>query len=88
VVESAELNLHFSAVVLLLGWSELLMLSGRLPLLSVQLEMLRTVSVTFLSFMAGYVTLFIAFAFSFYIFSKEAQNNAMLKSSPILTSHY
>ena len=67
VVESAKLKLHFSAVALLLGWSELLMLSGRLPQLSVQLEMLRTVSLTFLKFMAGYVTLLIAFAISFYI---------------------
>jgi ankyrin repeat protein len=67
VVESAEVKHHSSAIALLLGWLEMLMISGRLPLLSVQHEMLRTVCWTFLRFMAGYVTLLIAFAFSFYI---------------------
>jgi ankyrin repeat protein len=74
VVGSTEMKTHFSAVALFLGWSELLMLSGRLPQLSEQFEMLRTVSVTFLSFMAGYVTLLIAFAFSFYILFKGSSN--------------
>jgi len=67
VVESAELKLHFSAVAIFLGWFELLMLLGRLPLLSVQHEMLRTVSLTFLRYRMDYVTLLIAFALSFYI---------------------
>jgi ankyrin repeat protein len=70
VVESAELKLHSSAVALLLGWSELLMLSGRLPQLSVHLVMFRTVSLTFLWYMMSYVTLLIAFALSFYILFK------------------
>ena len=86
VVESADLKLHFSAVALLLGWFELLMLSGRLPLLSVQLEMLRTVSLTFLKFMAGYVTLLIAFALSFYILFRESSEQSgaeMFASSPV-----
>jgi ankyrin repeat protein len=87
VAESAVLKLHFSAVALFLGWSELLMLSGRLPQLSVQLEMLRTVSMTFLSFMAGYVTLFIAFAFSFYILFKGSteQGGAEMFASPLVS---
>jgi hypothetical protein len=86
VVESAELKLHSSAFALLLGWFELLMLSGRLPLLSVQHEMLRTVSLTFLKFMAGYVTLLIAFAFSFYILfrgSSEHGGAEMFASPPV-----
>jgi hypothetical protein len=70
VVDSAVIKLHSSAVALLLGWSELLMLSGRLPQLSVHLAMLRTVILTILRLMAGYVTLLIAFAFSFYILFK------------------
>jgi ankyrin repeat protein len=70
VVGSVVIKLHFSAVALLLGWSELLMISGRLPLLSVHLAMLRTVILTILRLMAGYVTLLIAFAFSFYILFK------------------
>jgi ankyrin repeat protein len=86
VVENVELKLHFSAVALLLGWSEMLMMSGRLPQLSVQLAMLRTVSVTFLRFMAGYVTLLLAFALSFYILFKgnsEQRNAEMFANPPI-----
>ena len=84
VVENAELKLHFSAVALLLGWFELLMLSGRLPLLSVQMAMLRTVSMIFLRFIAGYVTLLIAFAFSFYILFKGSskQHKAEMFANP------
>ena len=86
MVESAELELHSSAVALFLGWSELLMLSSRLPLLSEQHEMFRTVCWTFLRFMAGYVTLLIAFAFSFYILfrgSLEQGGAEMFASPPI-----
>jgi hypothetical protein len=70
VAEGVVLKRHFSAVALLLGWSELLVLSGRLPLLSVHYEMLKTVIFTFLWYMMGYVTLLIAFAFSFHILFK------------------
>jgi hypothetical protein len=70
VVESAELKLHASAFALLLGWSELLMISGRLPMLSVHLAMLRAVILKILRLMMDYVTLLIAFAFSFYILFK------------------
>jgi ankyrin repeat protein len=86
VVESAELKNHSSAVALLLGWLEMLMLSGRLPLLSVQHEMLRTVILTFLWYMMGYVTLLIAFALSFYILfkgSSEQGGAEMFANLPI-----
>jgi ankyrin repeat protein len=69
-VHSLELKLHSSAVAILLGWLDLVLLLGRLPLLSVQLEMLRAVTWTFLRFMAGYVLLLMAFALSFYILFK------------------
>ena len=84
MVESSKVKLHSSAVALFLGWSELLLLSGRLPLLSVQHEMLRTVSVTFLRFMAGYITLLIAFALSFYILFKgnSEQDGAKMFANP------
>jgi hypothetical protein len=87
VVQSAELKHHSSAVALFLGWSELLMLSGRLPLLSVQHEMLRTVCWTFLRFMAGYVTLLIAFAFSFYILFRGSseQGGADMFANPSIS---
>jgi len=69
-----------------LGWSEMLMMSGRLPQLSVQQEMLRTVCWTFLRFMAGYVTLLIAFAFSFYILFKGSseEGNAEMFTNPFV----
>ena len=70
VVDSTQVKCHLSAVALLLGWVELLLLTGRLPQLSLKLEMLKTVGLTFLSFMAGYVLLLIAFALSFYILFK------------------
>jgi hypothetical protein len=83
-VESAELKRHSSAVALFLGWSELLLMSGRLPQLSVQLEMLRTVTLTFLRYMMGYVTLLIAFALSFYILFRGSseQNGAEMFTNP------
>jgi hypothetical protein len=62
------------------------MLSGRLPLLSVQHEMLKTVSVTFFKFMAGYVILLIAFAFSFYILFRGSSNQVgaeMFANTPV-----
>jgi len=83
VVDGMKIKLHFFAVALLLGWFEMFLMLGRLPLLSVQLEMLRTVSVTFLRYMMGYVTLLIAFALSFYILfkgSSEKQNAEMFEN--------
>ena len=87
MVESAEVKLHSSAVALFLGWSELLMMSGRLALLSEQKQMLRLVSWTFLRFMAGYVTLLIAFAFSFYILFKgrSEQDGAEMFANPFVS---
>jgi hypothetical protein len=70
VVKSMEVKRHFSAVALFLGWIELFLMSGRLPVLSVQLEMLKTVSLTFLRFMVGYVVFLITFALSFHILFK------------------
>ena len=67
VVESVVLKFHSSAITLLLEWSELFMLLGRLLRLSVQHKMLRTVSFTFLRYMMGYITLLMRFALSFYI---------------------
>jgi len=70
VADGSELKDHSSAVALLLGWSKLFMISGRLPLYSEHLTMLRTVILTVSRLMAGYITLLIAFALSFYILFK------------------
>ena len=72
VVDGTTLKPHFSAVALLLGWFELLLMLGRLPLLSIQLKMFKRVSWTFLKFMVGYIPLLIAFSLSFYILFKDS----------------
>jgi hypothetical protein len=72
VVDGTKIKSHFSAIALLLGWFELLLMLGRLPLLSVQQKMFRSFSRTFFKFLAGYVPLLIAFALSFYILFKDS----------------
>ena len=87
VVDSTPLKCHLSAVALLLGWVELFLLTGRLPQLSLKLEMLKTVGLTFLSFMAGYVLLLIAFALSFHILFKGSVelDRTVIFANPILS---
>jgi ankyrin repeat protein len=87
VVDGMTIQLHFSAVALLLGWIELLLLSGRLPFLSVQQSMFKRVSMTFLRFMLGYIPLLIAFALSFYILFKAGaeSNGTKYFSNPLLS---
>ena len=87
VVDSSEGNRHLFAIAILLGWFELVLILGRLPLLSVQTEMLKKVSLTFLKFMAGYIVLILAFAFSFYIlFEENAEvGDAVLFSNPLIS---
>jgi ankyrin repeat protein len=57
---------HFSAIAILLSWAELVLLIGRHPRLSTNIEMFKTVSWNFLKFLAWYAILIIAFALSFY----------------------
>jgi ankyrin repeat protein len=87
VVDGMEIKLHLSAIALFLGWFEMLLMSGRLPKLSLKLEMFKTVSSTFLSFIAGYVTLLVAFALSFYILFRRNPNpkDAESFSSPFFS---
>ena len=86
-VDNIEENRHLFAITILLGWIELLLLLGRLPELSVQTEMLKTVSLTFVKFIAGYVVLILAFVFSFYIlFKKDVEgNDVVLFTNPLIS---
>jgi len=88
IVDSIEANKHLFVFAILLGWIELVLLLGRLPLLSVQTEMLKKVSLTFLRFMAGYIVLIFAFAFSFYILFKENKegDNVVLFANPFISA--
>ena len=85
VVQNEVLKYYFFAVALLLGWSELLLMLGQLPLLSVQQEMLRTVSWTCLKYMAFYAILLILFDIYFYInFSgSSGKESSQLFGNPI-----
>jgi hypothetical protein len=51
---------------IILSWTELILLTGRLPKLSRNIEMLKTVSLNYFLFLSSYFFLLIAFAFSFY----------------------
>jgi ankyrin repeat protein len=70
LVENMEIRLHFSVVAIVLAWVELVLMSGRMPLLSLQMEMLKRVSLTFLWYMTSYVLLMVAFALVFYMLFK------------------
>ena len=82
VMDSTEIILQSYALALLLGWSELLLVSGRLQQMSLMLEMLKTVSSTFFNYMAGYIILLIAFALSFYILFR---GSTKMFSNPLLS---
>ncbi|PNF26761.1 Transient receptor potential cation channel protein painless [Cryptotermes secundus] len=62
---------HFSALTILLSWAELVLLIGRHPHLSTNIEMFKTVSWNFLKFLAWYAILIIAFALSFYTLFRD-----------------
>jgi hypothetical protein len=65
-------NHHVASITILLAWIEFLLLIGRLPSVSVQIEMLKKVSLTFLKFGLCYSPIILAFAFSFSVlFHKE-----------------
>jgi ankyrin repeat protein len=87
LVDSMQVKCHLSAVALLLGWVELLLLTGRLPQLSLKLEMLKTVGLTFLNFMTGYVLLLIAFSLSFYILFRGSveRDGTVIFANPFLS---
>ena len=86
-VDSIEVNRHLFAIAILLGWFELVLLLGRLPLLSVQTEMFKKVSWTFLRFMVGYIVLILAFSFSFYILFKKdvKEDDVVLFTNPLIS---
>ena len=67
LLDNIVLKWHVFAIAFLIGWFELVLLSGRLPQLSVQLEMIRTITVTFLKIMKSYVLLLVVFTLAFYI---------------------
>ncbi|XP_049777110.1 transient receptor potential cation channel protein painless-like [Schistocerca cancellata] len=74
-VQDMNLRPHLSALTILLSWAELVLLIGRHPSLSTNIEMLKTVSWNFLQFLAWYSFLILAFALSFYTLFKSSQED-------------
>ncbi|XP_069696502.1 transient receptor potential cation channel protein painless-like [Periplaneta americana] len=58
---------HSASIAILLAWMEFLLIIGRLPIVSEQLEMFKKVSGSFLKLGLYYLPLFLAFALSFNI---------------------
>jgi hypothetical protein len=58
---------HLAAIMIVLSWSEFLILVGQHPSLSTNVTMLFTVVSTFFRFLLWYTLFIVAFAFSFYI---------------------
>ncbi|XP_065211415.1 transient receptor potential cation channel protein painless-like [Planococcus citri] len=77
---------QLAAIAILASWMELILLIGRHPLLSTNIEMFKTVSLNFLKFLAWYSILILAFAFSFYIlFNDRAGEDDIFFRNPAMS---
>ncbi len=86
-VASNNIKSQIAAVAILLSWMELVLLIGRHPLLSTNIEMFKVVSCNFLKFLVWYSVLILAFAFSFYILFKDSStsDNSSFFVDPIMS---
>jgi len=77
ILFSSEWQESFVVITIILSWTELILLTGRFPELSSNIEMLKTVSLNYFWFLLSYFFLLIAFAFSFYsLLHKNATNSS------------
>ena len=65
---------HVTVAALICPWLKLVLMTGRLPLLAVKMEMFKRVCFTFLKYVASYSILIIIFALTICIIAKESQN--------------
>lgn len=63
---------QIAAIAILLSWTELVLLIGRHPSLSTNIEMFKVVCTNFLKFLAWYSLLILAFALSFFLLFNNA----------------
>ncbi|XKL66442.1 hypothetical protein PGB90_009862 [Kerria lacca] len=70
----SNIKSQIAAIAILLSWTELVLLIGRHPLLSTNIEMFKVVTYNFLKFLAWYSILILAFAFSFYLLFKDEKS--------------
>nr|CAD7199758.1 unnamed protein product [Timema douglasi] len=66
---------NIAVVVVFLSWLELVLLLGRLPLWSVQYEMLRTVLSTFLMYVIYFFLIIVGFAMSFHVLFYDSEGD-------------
>ena len=77
IIFSSDWQETFVVITIILSWTELIMLTGRFPNLSRNIEMLKAVSLNYFWFLLSYFFLLIAFAFSFYsLLHKNATNSS------------
>jgi len=74
---------QIGASAILLSWFALVLLIGKHPLFSVQVEMFRTVSASFIRFLMWYFLLILAFAMSFYVLFRGCTGECS-KENPFL----
>ncbi|XP_069688348.1 transient receptor potential cation channel protein painless-like isoform X2 [Periplaneta americana] len=88
-LQGCQLMRTLFVIVLLISWLEWVLLTGRLPFLSIQVEMLKTVSATFIAFMAWYSFMIIAFAIVFFtIFYSPSAGDDNADQFPDLASAF
>ncbi|XP_063222107.1 transient receptor potential cation channel protein painless-like [Bacillus rossius redtenbacheri] len=74
-IQSQNIRTNLSAYGILLSYAELVLLLGRHPKLSTNIEMLKRVSCNFLKFLAWYSSLLLAFSLSFYILFRNSSSS-------------
>jgi ankyrin repeat protein len=83
ILFSPEWEEPFVVITIIASWSELILLTGRLPNLSTNIEMLKTVSLNYFWFLLSYIFLLIAFAFSFYsVLHKNTGHSSIKYNEP------
>lgn len=73
--QSIDYRVSVSAIVLLMSWSEFILLLGKHPMFTVQLEMFKCVTKNFISFLLWYSFICFAFVLSFYVLFNGVDKN-------------
>ena len=71
---SSSVRFHLTVSAVVFPWLRLMFMTGRLPLVAVQVEMFKRVSVTFLKYMASYFILIVTVALTICIVTIRSQN--------------
>ena len=66
ILFGSELQETIVVITIIFSWTELILLTGRLPKLSRNIELVKTISLNYFWFLLSYLFLLIALVFSFY----------------------